>query len=98
MTISVTILKDEQGQFSISVDQDAKPDQDMTANPSAAAPADTDQAQDNPPTPVKSLEQALSLAAKVLSQPTEGSQSMFDEGMKSSMPTPAGQPAPQSPM
>jgi len=93
MTISVTILKDEQGSFSISVDQDAKPDQDMTA-----APGDTDQAQDNPPTPVKSLEQALSLAAKVLSQPTEGSQSMFDEGMKSSMPTPAGQPAPQSPM
>jgi hypothetical protein len=99
MSISVTISKDDSGQFSVKVDQDATPDVDAPApvdpsapvDPNAPAPAmDTDSATEEQATPVKDLNQALELAGKILSQASDNSQSMFDQGMQKTAPQPIG--------
>lgn len=106
MPIAVTITKSDDGQFSISVDQDATPDTDASqpapsadqsqadpTDPNAAPTPDADASQDatqQPATPVKDLNQALQLASKILSQPAPGGQSPFDQGVASSMPTKQG--------
>lgn len=88
--MKVCIEKDPQGQFTVSVEDEAK--EGMEGQP--GAPAD-----EGNKVSAKNLEEALMIAGKLLSAPAPGAgMSPFDQGVQKTMPRPVGAPEPQQQM
>lgn len=84
--MKVCIEKDPNGQLFVSIEDEAKEGMGNTADEGQKMPA-------------KSIEEALMMAGKILSQPEKGAgMSPFDQGVQKTMPQPVGAPERPQPM
>lgn len=88
--MKICIEKDPNGQLFVSIENEEK--EGMEGQPGAAP----DEGQKMP---AKSIEEALMMAGKILSQPEKGAgMSPFDQGVQKTMPQPVGAPERPQPM